>query len=165
MQTLLGPARSVLIRKVCSEHNIINGRKYCINLIGGSLYRILIPRASQTLLTSKISWWNKDCGGSQEVVGGDALSLVSSAPIQIMQEGNHRSLVCNKQHYRHYNTYLMVWYILKGLVSHAPYLVHESSMRAPHVTGSRVLLVVQSLQQKLQACRKIEPRGTRVLCG
>ena len=43
-----------------------------------------------------------------------------------------------------YNTNLGVGVPLKWFVSQAPYLVHESAI-APHVTGSRVLLEIESL--------------------
>ena len=41
--------------------------------------------------------------------------------------------------------YLWIGEILKWLVSHTPYLIHESS-KAPHITGSGVLLIVKSLE-------------------
>ena len=43
-----------------------------------------------------------------------------------------------------YNTNLGVGVPLKWFVSQAPYLVHESAI-APHVTGSGVLLEIESL--------------------
>ena len=47
------------------------------------------------------------------------------------------------------SNYLCIGEALKRFVSHTPYLVHESSI-APHVTSSRVLLVVKSLYKKIQ---------------